>query len=102
MGLGENDPPNGTRRVKFPLCAYISRNCLPLVQPLLFWVSRANLPRDPGSQFVPEPALRLSGFVLAHAVWSVSDTVADELLCPLAIVEWNGERLERLVGAGNS
>lgn len=29
----------------------------------------------------------LARFTLAHATWSVSDTAADELLCPLAIIE---------------
>lgn len=43
-------------------------------------------------QFVSEATLKLGGFVLAHAVWNVSDTDADELLCPLAVVERNGQR----------
>jgi hypothetical protein len=39
---------------------------------------------------IPESALLLAGFVLAHASWSISD--APELLVPLAIVEQNGGR----------
>lgn len=39
---------------------------------------------------IPESALLLAGFVLAHAAWSVSD--APELLVPLAIVERSGQR----------
>src|ERR1700737_4330986 len=39
---------------------------------------------------IPESALLLAGFVLAHAAWSVSD--APELLVPLAIVERGGQR----------
>jgi hypothetical protein len=39
---------------------------------------------------IAESLLMLSGFVLAHAAWSVSDT--PELLVPLAIAEINGER----------
>jgi hypothetical protein len=38
------------------------------------------------------PALQLAGFTLAHALWSVSDTPPDELLCPLAFIERRGER----------
>ncbi len=34
----------------------------------------------------------LAGFLLAHAVWSVSDLPEGELLVPLAVVEVNGER----------
>lgn len=37
-------------------------------------------------------SLFLAGFTLAHATWSVSDTAADELLCPLAIIEDGDER----------
>jgi hypothetical protein len=37
-------------------------------------------------------ALSLAGFTLAHAVWSVSDTAEDDLLCPLAMLELDGER----------
>ena len=37
-------------------------------------------------------SLYLAGFTLAHAVWSVSDTAVDELLCPLAVVEEGNER----------
>ena len=45
---------------------------------------------------LPLPALLLSGFVLAHAVWNVSDLPKGELFCPLAIVEQAGVRkLER-------
>ena len=33
-----------------------------------------------------ERALELGGFVLAHAVWSVSDGAPDDLLCPLTVV----------------
>jgi hypothetical protein len=43
----------------------------------------------------PAPAstgLQLAGFTLAHAMWSVSDTAADELLCPLAFIERRGDR----------
>jgi len=39
---------------------------------------------------MPESALLLAGFVLAHAAWSISD--APDLLCPLAIVERGNER----------
>src|SRR5215469_268271 len=39
---------------------------------------------------MPESALMLGGFVLAHAAWSISD--APDLLCPLAIIERGGER----------
>jgi len=39
---------------------------------------------------IPEAALLLAGFVLAHAAWSVSD--APELLVSLAIVERSGQR----------
>jgi len=42
---------------------------------------------------LPVPALLLSGFALAHAAWSVSDLPKGDLLCPLAMVEMNGERL---------
>jgi hypothetical protein len=37
----------------------------------------------------PETALRLAGFALAHAAWSVED---GETLCTLAFVETAGER----------
>jgi hypothetical protein len=37
-------------------------------------------------------SLRLAGFALAHATWSVSDTADHELLCPLAVVEATGQR----------
>jgi hypothetical protein len=37
-------------------------------------------------------SLFLAGFTLAHAAWSVSDTTSDELLCPLAVFEKDGER----------
>jgi hypothetical protein len=36
--------------------------------------------------------LDLAGFVLAHAMWSVSDLPDGELLVPLAIVEKSGDR----------
>lgn len=36
---------------------------------------------------IPDRALSLAGFVLAHAAWSLSDCEEDDLLCPLAIVE---------------
>jgi hypothetical protein len=39
---------------------------------------------------IPESALLLAGFVLAHAAWSISD--APDLLAPLAMVEQNGQR----------
>jgi hypothetical protein len=39
---------------------------------------------------IPESALLLAGFVLAHAAWSISD--APDLLVPLALVERNGQR----------
>jgi hypothetical protein len=41
---------------------------------------------------IPTSALLLSGFVLAHAAWSVSDLPKGELLCPLAIIEQDGQR----------
>ena len=42
---------------------------------------------------LPQPGLALAGFALAHAAWSLSDTVEDELLCPLAVIEMrDGER----------
>src|SRR6476620_7258122 len=39
---------------------------------------------------LPESALLLAGFVLAHAAWSISD--APELLVPLAALKQNGQR----------
>ncbi len=39
---------------------------------------------------IPEPALILAGFVLAHSAWSISD--AADLLVPLAVVQQNGNR----------
>lgn len=39
---------------------------------------------------MPESALMLGGFVLAHAAWSISD--APDLLCPLAIIERGKQR----------
>lgn len=36
---------------------------------------------------LPQRALSLAGFVLAHATWSLSDTESDERLCPLAVLE---------------
>jgi len=41
---------------------------------------------------IPEPALLLAGFVLAHAAWSISDLPEGDLLVPLAVVEANGQR----------
>lgn len=41
---------------------------------------------------VPQNALEVAGFVLAHAAWSVSDTSDDGVLCPLAMVERDGGR----------
>ena len=41
---------------------------------------------------IPHDALALGGFTLAHATWNVSDLPDSELLCPLAIVERQGER----------
>jgi len=41
---------------------------------------------------LPKAATLLGGFVLAHAVWSVSDTSPAELLAPLAIIERSGQR----------
>jgi len=39
---------------------------------------------------LPESALLLAGFVLAHSAWSISD--APELLVPLAMIERNSKR----------
>ena len=36
---------------------------------------------------LPQSALSLAGFTLAHAAWSLSDTDDGELLSPLAVVE---------------
>ena len=41
---------------------------------------------------IPHHALALGGFTLAHATWNVSDLPDSELLCPLAIVERQGQR----------
>ncbi len=41
---------------------------------------------------IPESGVLLAGFVLAHAVWSVSDLPKGDLLVPLAIIEKNGQR----------
>jgi hypothetical protein len=41
---------------------------------------------------MPEAAILLAGFVLAHATWSVSDLPKGDLLVPLAVVEVGGER----------
>lgn len=41
---------------------------------------------------ISEGAVLLAGFVLAHAVWSVSDLPEGELLVPLAVIEADGER----------
>ena len=43
-------------------------------------------------QDIPDHALALGGFTVAHATWSVSDLPDSELLCPLAIVERQGQR----------
>lgn len=40
----------------------------------------------------PDAAVSLAGFVLAHAVWSVSDLLEGELLVPLAMTEKAGQR----------
>jgi len=49
---------------------------------------------------IPEVSAILAGFVLAHAVWSVSDLPEGELLVPLAMVEVSGERhLQRFEAA---
>jgi len=40
----------------------------------------------------PDAAVSLAGFVLAHAVWSVSDLLEGELLVPLAMTEKSGQR----------
>jgi len=40
----------------------------------------------------PDSLILLAGFVLAHAVWSVSDLPKSELLVPLAIVVEHGQR----------
>ena len=46
----------------------------------------------------PDAAVSLAGFVLAHAVWSVSDLPQGELLVPLAMIEKAGQRkLQRYV-----
>src|SRR5689334_1387184 len=45
-----------------------------------------------GTMPIPESAVLLAGFVLAHAVWSVSDLPKGDLLVPLAIIEKNGQR----------
>jgi hypothetical protein len=40
------------------------------------------------NEFVlPRHALSLAGFILAHAAWSLSDSEADDSLCPVAVVE---------------
>ena len=36
---------------------------------------------------LPQSALSLAGFTLAHAAWSLSDTDDGELLCPLAVLQ---------------
>ena len=41
---------------------------------------------------IPEAALLIAGYALAHATWSVSDASETELLCPLAMVDTNGKR----------
>jgi hypothetical protein len=42
---------------------------------------------------IPQRALALAGFVLAHAAWSLSDGLDGDLLCPLSVVEdTHGER----------
>jgi hypothetical protein len=39
-----------------------------------------------------DDALRFAGFVLAHAVWAISDLEAGELLCPIGVVECGDSR----------
>ena len=47
---------------------------------------------------IPVAAGILAGFVLAHAVWNVSDMPVGGLLVPLAVIEIGGERhLQRFV-----
>jgi hypothetical protein len=41
---------------------------------------------------IPVLALRLAGFVLGHALWSISDLPEDEALVPLAMSEQAGKR----------
>jgi hypothetical protein len=41
---------------------------------------------------IPEPLLALTGFVFAHATWSLSDLPQGECLVPLAVVEKAGQR----------
>jgi len=41
---------------------------------------------------VPNNALALAGFTLAHATWSVSDLPDSELLVPMAVVGRGGQR----------
>jgi len=41
---------------------------------------------------IPNHALPLAGFTLAHAAWSVSDMPDSELLVPLAVIERHGQR----------
>ena len=41
---------------------------------------------------LPDAGLLLAGFVLAHAVWNVSDLPKGELLVPLAIIEQGDKR----------
>lgn len=41
---------------------------------------------------IPEPLLKLAGFVFAHATWCLSDLPQGDLLVPLAIVEMSGQR----------
>jgi hypothetical protein len=36
---------------------------------------------------LPNAALSLAGFALAHAAWSLADAEDGELLCPLAVIE---------------
>lgn len=61
---------------------------------------------------LPQRALSLAGFVLAHAAWSLSESDADEPLCPLAVVEdedgdrrvtrFEAETQEQAIVAGKS
>ena len=48
---------------------------------------------------LPEPAVLLAGFALAHSVWSVSDLTGSDLLVPVAVVEARGERHLQRFGA---
>jgi hypothetical protein len=47
-------------------------------------------PVDPGA--LPAEGAVLAGFLLAHALWCVSDSGPDDALCPMAIVVTGAER----------